>query len=403
MDDECQATDEFFDEKPRGDTHDLQRRLPDKFYEELMALIVENGRKANRQNKIVSHETGDTRKELLLQSMRELRGLGFRMNSPRSLQQRHVHALAKYWEEKKLSASTIANRLSVLRALSIWIGKPGMIRQSTDFVRNPESVRRSQFATEDKSWSAKGLDIEALIGLVEQYDPRVGLQTRLMRAFGLRKREAVMFRPLKADLGVAIRVRDGTKGGRERVVLVETPAQRQLLDYAKSRVSSVNQHIGHPELDLEQAIRRVNYCFERFGITKRGLGVTAHGLRHEHLNELYEKITGVPSPVRSGSLTADLDKLTHDIARARVSQEAGHERLGISNAYIGARPADRRTPEQKAEDKRYQTLLSKEDLSGDEAIELATLARKIHSRNSNSNSTAPASEAAVDQAEVMDV
>ncbi|MBP8275577.1 MAG: hypothetical protein KAX55_01615, partial [Propionivibrio sp.] len=131
----------------------------------------------------------------------------------------------------------------------------------------------------------------------------------------------------------------------------------------------------------------------RYGITKRDLGVTAHGLRHEHLNELYERVTGVPSPVRSGSVTHDLDRLTHDIARARVSQEAGHSRLGISDAYIGARPADKRTREQKETDRRYRELLTKEDLSDSESAELGRLVKAMHARTQRPNrDSAPVSD-----------
>lgn len=373
--------------RSKGDR--AQGALPQALYDELIELIKAHGREANRTNKIVSHETGDVRREMLLLSFRELHGLGYRLQSATSLQQRHVKALVQSWEESGLSASSIANRLSVLRALCKWIGKKGMIQKSTDFVQKPESVTRTQATTEDKSWTAKGIEIDRLIGMIETYDWRVGLQARLMRAFGLRKREAVMFRPLKADMGFAIRVRDGTKGGRERVVPVETPAQRELLDLAKSKVTTVNEHIGNPNYTLEQAIRRVNYCFERYGITKRDLGVTAHGLRHEHLNELYERVTGTPSPVRSGSLTHDLDKLTHDIARARVSQEAGHSRLGISDAYIGARPADTRTPEEKEQDRRYRELLTKEDLSDSESAELGRLVKALHARTHGERRPAP--------------
>lgn len=357
---------------------ELQRRLPENFYTELMDLIRENGRDALRQDKIVSHETMDHRRELLVLSMRELRGLGFKIESPRNLQQRHVRALAKSWEERRLSASTIANRISVLRALSIWIGKPGMIQKAADFVTNPATVQRTQASADDKSWSATGIDIPALIGMIEQYDWRVGLQLRLMKAFGLRRKEAVMFRPLKADLSVAIRVRDGTKGGRERIVLVETPEQREVLEFAKSKVKHVNEHIGHPDHTLEQGIRHFNYVLERFGITKRGLGITSHGLRHQHLNDLYERIAGAPSPVRSGSLTADLDKLTHDIARARVTQEAGHSRLGITSAYIGARTSPKRTDEQKSDIARFRELAQKENLPDDEAAELGRLIQKLN-------------------------
>lgn len=355
----------------------LQRRLPEKFYTELMDLLREHGRGALRQDKIVSHETMDHRRELLELSLKELRGLGFKLESPRNLQRRHVTALAKSWEERRLSASTIANRLSVLRALATWIGKPGMIPASAELVANPQTVQRKQASTEDKSWSASGIDIPALIGMIEQYDWRVGLQLKLMNAFGLRRKEAVMFRPLKADLVAAIRVRDGTKGGRERIVLVETPEQRQVLDYAKSKVKTVNEHIGHPDHTLEQAIRHFNYVLERFGVTRAGLGITSHGLRHQHLNDLYEKITGVASPVRSGSVTADIDQLTHDIARARVSQDAGHTRLAISNAYIGARPAIHRTPEQKADAERLKQLTAIDTLSDAEAAELGRLIQKL--------------------------
>lgn len=365
-------------EAPVRHSKELQRRLPEKFYTELMDLLRENGRGALRQDKIVSHETMDHRKELLILSMRELRGLGFKLESPHNLQQRHIRALAKSWEERRLAASTIANRISVLRALTIWIGKPSMIQRAADFVTDPSTVRRTQASTQDKSWVSNGIDIPALIGMVEQYDWRVGLQLRLMKAFGLRRKEAVMFRPLKADLGVAIRVRDGTKGGRERIVLVETPEQHEILALAKSKVHHVNEHIGHPEHNLQQGIRRFNYVIDRFGITKNGLGITSHGLRHQHLNDLYEKIAGVPSPVRSGSLTADLDKLTHDIARARVTQEAGHSRLSITSAYIGARPTIRRTEEQKADIARFRELSAKEALDDPEAAELGRLILKLN-------------------------
>lgn len=377
---------EILEQKEKGQTNAatsgrpplVQRHLPEKFYTELMDLLREHGRKAIKQNKIISHETMDVRKDLLILAMRELRGLGYKLESPSNLQQRHVQALVTAWEERGLSASTIANRISVFRALSSWIGKPGMIQKSVDFVKDPDTVRRRQATTEDKSWSAAGIDIDAMIGLVEQYDAKVGLQARLMKAFGLRKKEAVMFRPLKADLGLAIRVRDGTKGGRERVVPIETDEQRQVLSLAKARVTHVNQHIGHSDMNLEQAIRRVNYVFEKFGLTKRGLGVTAHGLRHQHLNDLYESITGVASPVRGGSITRDIDSHAHDVARARVSQEAGHNRLNISDAYIGARPALKISDKERAALARYKELLAKEELEDWEAAELGRTAKLVN-------------------------
>lgn len=372
----------------RGRSAAIQEPLPELFYNELAALLKENGLRASRSNKVVSHETRDGRGDLLILAMRELRGLGYRLRSPHNLEQRHVKALVGYWEECELKPATIANRISSLRVLAKWIGKPNMIGRSTDFAKHPESVRRSQISTEDKSWSAVGLDVDAMIGLVEQFDERVGLQMRLMRGFGLRRKEAVMFRPHMADMGIAIRVREGTKGGRERVVPVETKAQRDLLDFAKTKVKNIQGHIGHPDKNLEQAIRRFTYVMERFGITKHALGVTSHGLRHQHLNDLYEEVAGAPSPVRDGSLSQALDKLTHDIARARVSQEAGHSRLGITAAYIGSRNSQIAKAEQEKL-KRIRELIAQDNVSESEGQEVIRLLKELQSKAEHENGHRP--------------
>ncbi len=350
-----------------------QAHLPEKLWNELHTLFKENGRQAARQNKIVGHETTARRKESMVRSFRELRGLGYKLESVFNLQHRHILALTKHWEERKLSASTLANRISCLRLLAKWIGKPGMIQKSVDFVSDPNLVRRQQAATEDKSWSAKGVDAKAMIRLVEEYDWRVGLQLKLMLAFGLRMQEAVMFRPIQADLEFAIRVRDGTKGGRERVFRFETEWQRKLLDYAKTKVTSPNQSIAHPDMNLKQAKRRFYYVCEKFGVTKRHLNVTAHGLRAEHLCDLYEAVAGVPAPVRSANLAFDLNQATHDLARMRVSQEAGHARLAISSAYIGARRLPKESPTEIAKKRRLRELIAKEELDQCERRELVGL------------------------------
>lgn len=356
-----------------GKVKAVQAHLPEKLWNELYTLFKNNARQAARQSKIVGHETTARRKESITRSLRELRGLGYKLESVYNLQQRHVFALTKYWEARQLSASTLANRLSCLRLLATWIGKPGMIQKSVDFVSHPNLVRRQQAATEDKSWSAKGVDAMALIRLVEEFDWRTGLQLKLMLAFGMRMLEAVMFRPIQADLEVVIRVRDGTKGGRERVLRVETEWQRRLLEYAKTKVSSPNQSIAHPDMNLKQAKRRFYYVCEKFGITKRDLEVTSHGLRAENLCDKYEEVAGVPAPVRSANLAFDLDKATHDLARMRVSQQAGHARLAISNAYIGARRLPKESPDEVAKQRRLRELIAKGELDQCERQEFVDL------------------------------
>ena len=55
--------------------------------------------------------------------------------------------------------------------------------------------------------------------------------------------------------------------------------------------------------------------------------------RHGNVNDLYESIAGVPSPVLGGgTVAADVDHA----ARLAVSERAGHSRARASGAYIGA-------------------------------------------------------------------
>lgn len=355
--------------------------LPKPFMTELTELISTHGKASKVQRpgvkksvaKVVGFETVKSRYYTLVRSFKELRAQGYKMDSPRNLRQKHVEALARSWEANGLSASTITNRLSVLRHFAEWIGKPGLVLESHNYVADPDSVRRSQVAIVDKSWSSASVDADALIGHVSQFDWRVGLQLKLMQCFGLRLREAVMFKPLKAiDAAMGlVSVRDGTKGGRERVLAIRTDRQKALIEVLLSKVTRVNESLSHPDFDLKQSVRRTKYVATKFGISKSGLKITLHGLRHQYLNDLYFEITGHHSPVRSGNIASVISALEHDIARALVSKEAGHARVNITNAYIGSERAVNKGIED-AED-RLRTLSNKMHLNTRERAELSEL------------------------------
>lgn len=349
--------------------------LPEPFMDELSALIKDNAKSAAaRHTKVVGLETTVKRHAILMRSFKELRALGYKFESPRNLKQKHVEALARAWEGNGLSAATIANRISTLRVFAGWIGKPTMIQEAVNYVANPDSVRRVQVATRDKSWSAQEIDADALIGQVYQFDWRVGLQLKLIQAFGLRKREAVMFKPLKSinQTSGTVTIRDGTKGGRERTLEIRTEQQRSVIAQVLEKVKTVNQALSHPDLDLKQAMRRFEYVVERFGITQEGLGITVHGLRHQYFCDLYFQLTGMEAPVRRyGTLDSLIDSLEHDIARALVSREAGHSRINITNAYIGSERAVKKgRPDMMS---RLTALSNKSNLSNAEKIEMRDL------------------------------
>lgn len=92
---------------------------------------------------------------------------------------------------------------------------------------------------------------------------------------------------------------------------------------AQGVVDGRDAHMGDPRRDLKRDLRRLDYVLEKFGITLRQRALQGHGLRHEVLNDAYEDITGVPSPVGVAEpVSPELDRA----ARLAVSQLAGHAR-----------------------------------------------------------------------------
>lgn len=314
-------------------------------------LKANNYASAARNGRHVSTGTQTLRRSHLRIAFNDLkRPLGMLPESITNFRERHVHALMEFWESQKVPPSTLQNRLSSLRTFAHWIGKPGMIREATKYVKNPDSVKRSYVALTDRSWTAIGINPEQLIEQVTQTDKYVGNQLRAIDAFGLRVREGILLKPHRADKKVYLSVTDGTKGGRDRVVPILKSSQRALLDELKLYVGpQVNGSLANPNLTLAQAIRRFYYVLEKHGITRKTLGATAHGLRHQYANDRFEEEAGVASPVRGGNLK-QISRLKADVARATVSEELGHTRIGITSVYYGPmrgrRPPDDGQPSQ---------------------------------------------------------
>lgn len=292
--------------------------------------------------KPVSNRTLAAREAILFMCVQQLHRAGYDIESVHSLKVKHIEALITDWKASGVSAGTIQNRLSALRALSAWIGKPGLVGATESYGSgdDPGRLKRTVAAERDKSWTARGITPEQIIKEAGNIDPYVAMQLKVIHAFGLRREEAVQFKPYKVDEGGVLRVRDGTKGGRERMVPVESDYQRLVLAEAKAFVSKWDHHIGNPRKDLKQNIDRFAYVMKKLGITKQGLGITAHGLRHQRLNDIFEEVAGVPSPVRQREEGTSIEKPEDverwKLAQQKVSNVAGHARLSISTAYTGS-------------------------------------------------------------------
>ncbi|KAK0039484.1 integrase domain-containing protein [Biomphalaria pfeifferi] len=314
----------------------------------LGAILRMHNHEHSSKHKGVSLKTMNDRQKFLMSFFGELRKeTPFRNADPRDLGTRHIEVMVERWVARGLATATIHNYLSFLRTFAGWTGKHGMVRAPEHYVgETSPHAHRCQVASEDHSWSAKEVDALALIAKVAEADAWVGLQLELCYHFGMRGKEARHFRPhgcivdrLSANPrdtepfpGVEqfVRIAHGTKGGRPRDVPLLTDAQRDLLARCCARVEP-GMYVGYPGYSPQAAQSRFYYVVRKFGISKRELGVVVHGLRHEHVNDLYEVDAGAPSPVRGGCNASP----TSDHARRRAASVLGHGRLAVTTCYLG--------------------------------------------------------------------
>lgn len=317
-------------------------RLPVAFEAELERVVNSHNRKAyDRKGKIkrdCSSATRDDRMAILKLVYGELHQLGYYLKSPLGIKQKHVEALAEAWVKRDLSAPTLHKRFSTMRRFAGWIGKPGLVGELGDYIGDESRTKRQHIATENKAWEAKGVTVEEMIQRATGVDERFGLYLALQHHFGLRVKESIQMRPLNASKqdGDTLEVYEGTKGGRPRVLRIETEEQRRVVRWARDvALRSRSGNLRWADTNWKQAQRRFYNLMAKIGATKANLGVTAHGLRHGNLQREYTKLTGLPTPIEGGAL-GKIDWQTHRLASIQVAWKAGHGRVEVAGNYYGS-------------------------------------------------------------------
>ncbi|HRE84608.1 MAG TPA: integrase domain-containing protein [Opitutaceae bacterium] len=295
-----------------------------------LAAVLKAHNSAKVDGSVASHATRDKRADVLYAGFKLLRELGYKLDTVHSFRGKHIEVLAKAWEARGLSASTLQNNLSTFRVFAGWIGKEGMVERAEKYV-SPGAASRSTIATEDKSWTAAGVDVREKLAEVAEKDARVGLQVALQAIFGLRSREAMQLRPHVADKGSYLALTVGTKGGRDRVVPIDAPEKRELIDRAKTFAASKLASTSDPNKTLVQVKNHYYHVLRSCGIT-RAEGLTSHGLRHGYANDRYQQITWQRSPVRGGQPP---HQDTDQAARLEIAEELGHSRGSVTTHYLG--------------------------------------------------------------------
>lgn len=300
----------------------------------LKEILDANNHLKAEGNKSASYKTRNDREANLFKIFYTLtKDLKYGIEDPRNLKVKHVEALIAHWKEKELSAGTIETYVSCLRTLCGWMNKPGMILPLFHYAPD---LKRTYASQHDKSFTGSEVDFWKVWNDVNVVDKHTAMHLLLIKAFGMRREEAIQFKPIIHDIGTAIQVFDGPKGGRPRLVPIQNDFQMAVLAACKNfalATGNPKKHMGHPDKTLAQEKRRYDYVMEKVGLTKKDKGVTGHGLRAEYaIDRMIEG--GIMPTVRGG---AGLGAGTFDdrAAALRVSESLGHSRLSVMPAYGG--------------------------------------------------------------------
>jgi integrase len=305
--------------------------------------IMESACSRRVDGKVASERTQTLTKEVVYAAIRLLHELGYRIQEPKNLGERHIDVLVKHWwycKHKKIK--TIQNELSRLRVFCSKLGKPGMVGAVEKYLPDvdPKCLKVRTAAQASKAWSGHGVDMTAKFREVDERDQRLGLMLRMELAFGLRREEVLKCNPHIQDFGHYLQVFPGTgKGGRPRNIPIASVAQRALLDYVKERASKSQElgwrysEAGHVAT-LEQNTRRYENLMAALGFTKADIGVTGHGLRAQFAENQALVLGLIPSTM--GGDSGQMASADIGVLKGKLAQALGHNRPSVIHAYIGS-------------------------------------------------------------------
>ena len=277
---------------------------------------------------------------------------GYKLEKAKNLGKKHLEALFADWDKRKLKAHTVQNFLPLLRNLVGKIDKPDLITVIDAYSRRKTQEERERVdallssgeetsevvdLTRGRSWSAHGVNFDRVIELVEQDDGVVAMQMMLMRAFGLRLREAHRLQPREDWRCDKLIIRRGPKGGLERLVPVVSSKQRALLKRAREIADAQGGSMMPKEYSEIRWRSHYYNVMRRNGVTRAVLGVTSHGLRHDYSEDNLgadASTATLPDPLR---IRSDVELVRDRKARAAVAKCLGHSRWNITRHYLDPR------------------------------------------------------------------
>lgn len=179
--------------------------------------------------------------------------------------------------------------------------------------------------------------------LVEEGLERVSAIVGLARACGVRLREAILANLSRLHSEACncgkINIQDGTKGGRKGAYaerwIPATKAVETAIGYAMSVSPRSSKNLLKPDEIYIEFLRGPIGKARRNGFINIIKGF--HELRAAYACQRYEQLTGHPAPVISKRThLSEAEKDADRKARQIISSELGHNRIEITNAYLGS-------------------------------------------------------------------
>ena len=277
-----------------------------------------------------------------------LEKLGFQMKNPLNISDKHLNALVKDWHKANLANKTMQDYRSRLSLFFKRIGKgPSFFKPLAAYLPevDAKSLKVTSYAVTSKSWTELGINVVETLEKADALDKsgKFGLILRMMLAFGLRRKEALCCSPWKSGYtGHGWNVYpDESKGARPRFVPIQNPEQQRVLELALQKTKK-NEKLRWETRrngkagDLDWAEDRFDQYMRKLGLTKKRLGGTGHGLRHEFAENA--AIVAAFAPPSLSGTGAEMPKDQLKMVRLALSEMLGHSRLDIMNAYLSKFP-----------------------------------------------------------------
>ena len=324
-----------------------EHRFPGKIEAELVQFgkqTLYKPQRTRRKKSVIGTATVEARIYGITSSISTLFELGFKLTTLQNVGERHFEALHAAWVEQggahQLSAGRIHNLNVYLRLLfDVHLKKYGLVRPVSQYSKD---CVRTYVTVTDKSWLGNGVDVHLLVSQIADSGVEgriVAMQLELAWAFGLRVREAWMAHPItlleQAIDGELMRVDRGTKGGRPRDVPVTDLVQLDVL----LRAAELSRGPSASMIPLKYNLVEWKGIFYRImkahGIVRStddgGLGVTAHGLRHQYMHAFYQRLTGHEPPIRSSQV---IDPDVHKACLKTLIEAVGHSDTRKASSYL---------------------------------------------------------------------